>query len=31
MIPGMFYHDDVGERWIENSDRLRAQGYLSSM
>jgi phosphoribosylamine--glycine ligase len=28
MIPGMYYRDDIGERWIEDSDRLHAWGYL---
>jgi phosphoribosylamine--glycine ligase len=31
MIPSMYYRDDVGERWIEDSDRLHAWGYLRSM
>jgi phosphoribosylamine--glycine ligase len=28
MIPGMYYRDDIGERWVEDSDRLHAWGYL---
>ncbi|HNR18832.1 MAG TPA: phosphoribosylglycinamide synthetase C domain-containing protein [Bacteroidia bacterium] len=28
MIPGMYYRDDIGERWIEDSDRLHSWGYL---
>jgi phosphoribosylamine--glycine ligase len=28
MIPGMYYRDDIGERWAEDSDRLHAWGYL---
>ncbi len=31
MIPSMYYRDDIGERWIEDSDRLHAWGYLRSM
>ncbi|GIV33719.1 MAG: phosphoribosylamine--glycine ligase [Chitinophagales bacterium] len=31
MIPGMYYRDDIGERWTEDSDRLHAWGYLRSM
>lgn len=31
MIPGMYYRDDIGERWIEDSDRLHTWGYLRSM
>jgi phosphoribosylamine---glycine ligase len=28
MIPYMYYRDDIGERWSEDSDRLHAWGYL---
>jgi len=28
LIPSMFYRDDVGERWAEDSDRLHNWGYL---
>ena len=28
MIPGMYYRDDIGEQWAEDSDRLHAWGYL---
>jgi phosphoribosylamine---glycine ligase len=28
MIPYMYYRDDIGERWTEDSDRLHAWGYL---
>src|SRR5450432_2733944 len=28
MIPGMYYRDDIGERWAEDSDRLHSWGYL---
>jgi phosphoribosylamine--glycine ligase len=28
MIPHMYYRDDIGERWTEDSDRLHAWGYL---
>lgn len=31
MIPGMYYRNDVGDRWLEDSDRLHAWGYLRSM
>jgi phosphoribosylamine---glycine ligase len=24
----MYYRDDIGERWYEDSDRLHAWGYL---
>jgi phosphoribosylamine--glycine ligase len=27
MIPYMYYRDDIGERWSEDSDRLHAWGY----
>jgi len=29
VIPNLYYHDDIGERWIEgDADRLLAWGYL---
>ena len=28
MIPNMYYRDDIGERWFEDSDRLHNWGYL---
>ncbi|MGE3974065.1 MAG: phosphoribosylamine--glycine ligase [Bdellovibrionales bacterium] len=28
MIPNMYYRDDIGERWIEDSDKLHTWGYL---
>lgn len=28
MIPYMYYRDDIGERWSEDSDRLHTWGYL---
>jgi len=28
MIPHMYYRDDIGERWFEDSDKLHAWGYL---
>ena len=31
MIPGMYYRDDIGERWAEDSDRLHAWGYLRGL
>ena len=27
-IPSMYYRDDIGERWYEDSDRLHTWGYL---
>lgn len=30
-IPHMYYRDDIGERWYEDSDRLHAWGYLREM
>ncbi len=27
-IPGMYYRDDIGERWAEDSDLLHTWGYL---
>ena len=28
MIPNVFYRDDIGDRWLEDSDRLHNWGYL---
>jgi phosphoribosylamine--glycine ligase len=28
LIPNMYYRDDIGERWAEDSDRLHNWGYL---
>ncbi|OGX07528.1 MAG: phosphoribosylamine--glycine ligase [Omnitrophica WOR_2 bacterium GWA2_47_8] len=28
MIPNMYYRDDIGERWFEDSDKLHTWGYL---
>ncbi len=28
MIPDMYYRDDIGERWLEDHDRLHTWGYL---
>ena len=28
LIPNMYYRDDIGERWSEDSDRLHNWGYL---
>jgi phosphoribosylamine--glycine ligase len=28
MIPNMYYRDDIGERWADDSDRLHNWGYL---
>lgn len=28
MIPNMYYRDDIGERWYEDSDKLHSWGYL---
>ena len=27
-IPHMYYRDDIGERWFEDSDKLHSWGYL---
>jgi len=27
-IPHMYYRDDIGERWVEDSDKLHVWGYL---
>ena len=31
MIPNMFYRDDIGDRWFEDSDRLHNWGYLREL
>ncbi len=31
MIPNMFYRDDIGDRWYEDSDKLHNWGYLREM
>jgi phosphoribosylamine--glycine ligase len=28
LIPNMFYRDDIGDRWFEDSDKLHNWGYL---
>ncbi len=28
LIPNMYFRDDIGDRWIDNSDRLHTWGYL---
>ena len=28
MIPNMYYRDDIGDRWAEDTDRLHNWGYL---
>jgi phosphoribosylamine---glycine ligase len=28
MIPDMYYRDDIGDRWLEDHDRLHTWGYL---
>ena len=28
MIPNMYYRTDIGDRWLEDSDRLHTWGYL---
>ena len=28
MIPNMYYRNDIGDRWLEDSDRLHNWGYL---
>jgi phosphoribosylamine--glycine ligase len=28
MIPNMYYRTDIGDRWVEDSDRLHTWGYL---
>ena len=28
LIPNMYYRDDIGERWAEDSDKLHNWGYL---
>ena len=27
-IPHMYYRDDIGDRWFEDSDKLHSWGYL---
>ncbi|MDP3726246.1 MAG: phosphoribosylglycinamide synthetase C domain-containing protein [bacterium] len=31
MIPNMYYRTDIGERWMEDSDRLHNWGYLREL
>ncbi|MBU0706770.1 phosphoribosylamine--glycine ligase [Patescibacteria group bacterium] len=31
LIPNMFYRDDIGERWFEDSDKLHNWGYLREL
>ena len=31
MIPGMYFRNDIGDRWFEDADRLHAWGYLRSL
>jgi phosphoribosylamine---glycine ligase len=28
LIPNMYYRTDIGDRWVEDSDRLHTWGYL---
>lgn len=28
MIPNMYYRDDIGDRWLDDSDKLHTWGYL---
>ena len=28
MIPNMYYRTDIGDRWVEDSDKLHNWGYL---
>jgi len=28
LIPNMYYRDDIGDRWVEDSDKLHNWGYL---
>jgi len=28
LIPNMYYRNDIGDRWFEDSDRLHNWGYL---
>ena len=28
MIPDIYYRDDIGERWLEDHDKLHIWGYL---
>jgi phosphoribosylamine---glycine ligase len=31
LIPNMYYRDDIGERWFEDSDKLHNWGYLREL
>ncbi len=31
MLPNMFYRDDIGDRWFEDSDKLHNWGYLREL
>lgn len=31
VIPHMYYRDDIGDRWFEDSDKLHSWGYLREM
>ncbi|MBU2577029.1 MAG: phosphoribosylamine--glycine ligase [Nanoarchaeota archaeon] len=31
MIPHMYYRDDIGDRWFEDSDKLHSWGYLREL
>jgi len=31
LIPNMYYRDDIGERWFEDSDKLHSWGYLREL
>ncbi|HEY4799733.1 MAG TPA: phosphoribosylglycinamide synthetase C domain-containing protein [Bacteroidia bacterium] len=31
IIPGMYFRDDIGRRWIDDSDKLHTWGYLRSI
>lgn len=31
LIPNMYYRDDIGERWYEDSDKLHSWGYLREL
>jgi phosphoribosylamine--glycine ligase len=28
LIPNMYYRTDIGDRWVEDTDRLHTWGYL---
>jgi phosphoribosylamine--glycine ligase len=28
LIPNMYYRTDIGDRWVEETDRLHTWGYL---